>query len=343
VPGRGGTGCRAVHWHREKETLRVQVLVTGCAGFIGSHLTEALLGDGHAVLGIDCFNNNYGRAQKLRNLHHAQEWESFEFVPIDLSGGDLYELVADSEVVFHLAAEPGVRPSWGPRFEKYLQNNVLATQHLLEAAKGTGSRVVYASPSSIYGEQGEGPAPETALPAPYSPYGVTKLSGEHLCRLYHANHGVPAVILRYFSVYGPRQRPDMAFHAFCRRIFADEPITVFGDGEQARDFTFVHDVVRATLTAGFSGAHVVGETYNIGGGSQATVNQTLELLSELCGRRARVHNEPRQDGDVRTTSADISRAEEALGFAPRTALGDGLRAEVEWFIESLSPAAGAPS
>ncbi|MEA2123317.1 MAG: hypothetical protein QOI80_99, partial [Solirubrobacteraceae bacterium] len=186
----------------------MRALVTGCAGFIGSHLTESLLSDGHDVLGIDCFNDNYGRSAKLDNLAHAQEWDGFEFVPIDLARGDLADVVAESEVVYHLAAEPGVRSSWGGRFDTYLRNNVLATQHLLEAAREhPPARFVYASSSSIYGQAETLPTREDATPQPHSPYGTTKLAGEHMCSLYFANHGVPTVSLRYFTVYGPRQRP----------------------------------------------------------------------------------------------------------------------------------------
>ena len=196
----------------------MRALVTGCAGFIGSHLTESLLDDGWTVVGIDCFNDNYARPQKLRNLERSMEWDGFEFVPIDLSRGDLYDLVEDCDVVFHLAAEPGVRSSWGSRFESYVRNNVMATQHLLEAAKRCPEkRFVYASSSSIYGDAEQLPTPEFVTPRPFSPYGVTKLASEHLCRLYNGNFGVDTVGLRYFTVYGPRQRPDMAFTIFCQR------------------------------------------------------------------------------------------------------------------------------
>src|SRR3954468_10641801 len=251
-------------------------LVTGCAGFVGSHLTESLLADGHRVLGVDCFNDNYGRADKLDNLHHAQEWDTFEFVPIDLARGDLADLVADAEVVYHLAAEPGVRSSWGVRFDTYLRNNVLATQHLLEAARENPAlRFVYASSSSIYGQAETLPTREDTIPAPHSPYGTTKLAGEHMCSLYHANHGVQTVSLRYFTVYGPRQRPDMAFNIFCRAAVRGSPITVFGDGRQTRDFTYVSDVVAATRApAAVSG--VSGQVFNVGGGSRIALADAID-------------------------------------------------------------------
>jgi nucleoside-diphosphate-sugar epimerase len=319
----------------------VRALVTGCAGFIGSHLVESLLADGHTVLGIDCFNDNYRRAPKLANLTRARDHDTFEFVPFDLARGDLFDLVADSEVIFHLAAEPGVRSSWGDRFELFVRNNVLATQRLLEAAAvERPRRVVYASSSSIYGNAESLPTRESAVPAPFSPYGVTKLAGEHLCQLYRENHGVEAVMLRYFTVYGPRQRPDMALHRFCAAAIAGEPITLFGDGSQRRDFTFVEDVVRATRAAAVAPEPRNG-VYNIGGGSQVSLRTVLELLAGLAGRPLDVRREDTVVGDVRETSADTSCAARELGYAPRVAFPDGLRAEFEWTLERISGDADA--
>jgi nucleoside-diphosphate-sugar epimerase len=319
----------------------VRALVTGCAGFIGSHLVESLLADGHTVLGIDCFNDNYRRAPKLANLTRARDHDTFEFVPFDLARGDLFDLVADSEVIFHLAAEPGVRSSWGDRFELFVRNNVLATQRLLEAAAvERPRRVVYASSSSIYGNAESLPTRESAVPAPFSPYGVTKLAGEHLCQLYRENHGVEAVMLRYFTVYGPRQRPDMALHRFCAAAIAGEPITLFGDGSQRRDFTFVEDVVRATRAAAVAPEPRNG-VYNIGGGSQVSLRTVLELLAGLAGRPLDVRREDTVVGDVRETSADTSCAARELGYAPRVAFPDGLRAEFEWTLERISVDADA--
>jgi UDP-glucuronate 4-epimerase len=314
----------------------VASLVTGCAGFIGSHLTESLLADGEDVIGVDCFNDNYGRRDKLRNLERAQEWDGFEFVPIDLSRGDLFDLVAECDVVYHLAAEPGVRPSWGQRFEQYVRNNVVATQHLLEAARtAPPHRFVYASSSSIYGQAEEFPTREDVVPRPFSPYGVTKLSGEHLCDLYHGNYGVQTVSLRLFSVYGPRQRPDMAFNIFSRSILEGEPITVFGDGRQTRDFTYVGDVV-AALRRGASEERAVGGTFNVGGGSQVSLNDALEALANIAGVAPEVTYRERQHGDVMDTCADAGRSREVLGFAPATTLETGLAAEFEWMRESLA-------
>lgn len=305
----------------------MRALVTGCAGFIGSHLTESLLESGAEVVGIDCFNANYARGEKLQNLERARSWDAFDFVPIDLARGDLEEFVADSDVVFHLAAEPGVRASWGARFEAYLSNNVLATQHLLEAARRhPDRRFVFASSSSVYGNAESYPTPEDALPQPHSPYGVTKLAAEHLCLLYHANWGVECVALRYFSVYGPRQRPDMAFNRFCAAAASGERIVVFGDGEQRRDFTFVGDVVAATrLAAEAEGAP--GRVYNIGGGSQASVNDALRLIAELADRELGVEHAPSEQGDVRETGADTARARAELGFEAQTPLAAGLEAQ----------------
>jgi UDP-glucuronate 4-epimerase len=308
----------------------MRALVTGCAGFIGSHLTESLLSDDQAVLGVDCFNDNYGRPQKLRNLERAQSWDAFEFVPIDLSRGYLDDLVDEVDVIYHLAAEPGVRASWGRRFELYLRNNVSATQLLLEAARRQPEkRFVYASSSSIYGEAETLPTHESVIPAPYSPYGMTKLSGEHLCRVYHGNYGVDVVILRYFSVYGPRQRPDMAFNIFCRSAIAGRPLEIYGDGRQTRDFTFVGDIVAATRAAGWLDG-IGGRVFNVGGGSRASLRDVIALLEEIAGRRLETRFEQMQRGDVRDTGADISAARAQLGFEPRTDLEDGLRAEFEW-------------
>jgi UDP-glucose 4-epimerase len=314
----------------------MRAMVTGCAGFIGSHLTESLLTDGHEVLGIDCFNDNYGRTDKLENLRHAQEWTDFQFVPIDLARGDLMDLVDECDAVFHLAAEPGVRPSWGGRFANYVRNNITATQHLLEALRPTPEkRFVYASSSSVYGNAETLPTREDALPQPFSPYGMTKLAAEHLCGLYSANHGVHTTSLRYFTVYGPRQRPDMAFHIFCRAALRGEPITVFGDGNQTRDFTFVGDVVAATRAAS-NAATRAGGVYNVGGGSRISVRETLEVIERCADRRVDARYGESQSGDVRDTGADTTAARRDLGFLPLIGVEAGLGAEFEWMRERLA-------
>jgi len=319
----------------------VNCLVTGCAGFIGSHLTESLLADGHRVVGVDCFNENYGRRQKLANLEVANQWDEFEFVPIDLSRGDLADLVSECETIFHLAAEPGVRPSWGSRFEAYVRNNILATQLLLDAlCLHQDRRLVYASSSSVYGDAETFPTPEETTPSPMSPYGATKLSGEHLCKLYEGNYGVESVILRYFTVYGPRQRPDMAFNLFCRAALDEEPIEVFGNGKQTRDFTYVGDIVAATRAAG-TVEGIAGEVFNVGGGSQTALEETLALIEEFAGRPLEVNHGPPRSGDVKDTSADTTRAREKLGYRPQVGLREGLLAEFEWMRDARAASAGA--
>jgi nucleoside-diphosphate-sugar epimerase len=314
----------------------MKALVTGCAGFVGSHLTESLLADGHQVVGVDCFNDNYGRHRKLRNLEVAREWDAFDFVPIDLSRGQLRDAVADCDAVFHLAAEPGVRSSWGRRFESYVLNNIVATQHLVEAASEFPERpFVYASSSSIYGQAETFPTNESAYPQPQSPYGVTKLSAEQLCLAYHASYGVRAVSLRYFSVYGPRQRPDMAFDRFCRAALDGSPITVYGDGWQTRDFTFVEDVVRGTRRAAET-AEAAGNVYNIGGGSQISLRRALELLEEIAGHSLDIAYDAVQAGDVRDTAADTTRARVELDFVPEWEFARGLEAQFQWVRAQLA-------
>ena len=314
----------------------MRALVTGCAGFIGSHLSESLLEDGHEVVGIDCFNDNYGRPQKLRNLERARSWDGFDFVPIDLARGELDVVVADSDVIFHLAAEPGVRLSWGSRFESYVRNNVTATQHLLESAqREPGRRFVLASSSSIYGQAEQFPTSEDAMPAPVSPYGATKLMSEHLLSLYHVNHGLEVVALRYFSVYGPRQRPDMAFTIFARALLEGEPIELFG-GDQTRDFTYVGDVVAATRAVG-DGAAPSGSVMNIGGGSRVSLREAVAVLEQVSGCEAQIVSTATQLGDVRDTSADISRARALIGYEASTTLAIGLAAQWEWASGAALP------
>ena len=314
----------------------MRALVTGCAGFIGSHLGESLLRDGHSVVGIDCFNDNYGRPQKLQNVQELMSWDAFEFVPVDLSRGDLKSLTDDCDAVFHLAAEPGVRPSWREnRYDFYNRNNVLATQHLLSAMRDAPKRLVYASSSSVYGDSEVFPTPETAVPRPISPYGMSKLSGEHLCHMYEKHFGIETVSLRYFTVFGPRQRPDMAFHRFCRAAVEGTQISVYGDGRQTRDFTYVEDIISATRAA--AGTDVPTDSvYNIGGGTPASIRDVLDLLRDFAGGDLNVEYLSPEAGDVRDTEADTSAARRDLGFAPTTALKDGLLAEFEWVRDSVA-------
>ena len=312
----------------------MKALVTGAAGFIGSTLAERLVADGADVVGIDCFTDYYPRPIKERNLASLRQHGSFRFVESAIAGADLGRLVADRSHVFHLAAQAGVRKSWGRDFATYTTNNIEATQLLLEALVGSGvQRLVYASSSSVYGDAVAIPMREDALPQPVSPYGVTKLSAEQLCHLYHVNHGIPTVALRYFTVYGPRQRPDMGFHRFLTAAILDRPIGVFGDGEQTRDFTFVTDAVAATIAAGTQGTP--GRVYNIGGGSRVSVNEVLAMIGRVSGKRLQVAVDPVQKGDMRHTYADTSLARAELGYRPTVGLEQGLAAEFRWLSDVI--------
>jgi nucleoside-diphosphate-sugar epimerase len=314
----------------------MRALVTGVAGFIGSTLAERLLASGADVVGIDSFTDYYPRPVKERNLSALRGHPCFHFVESTIQEADLNRLLADRSHVFHLAAQAGVRKSWGRDFGVYTKNNIEATQVLLEAcanAKGTLERLVYASSSSVYGDDAPLPMREDTLPQPISPYGVSKLAAEQLCYLYHVNYGVPAVSLRYFTVYGPRQRPDMGFHRFLRATLLGDPITVYGDGEQTRDFTFVADAVRATIDAATRG--VPGRVYNIGGGSRVSVNQVLAMIERVSGRRPVITRDPAQKGDMRHTYADTGLAKTDLGFVPTVGLEEGLAAEHAWLTGVL--------
>jgi nucleoside-diphosphate-sugar epimerase len=308
----------------------VKAFVTGCAGFIGSTLTERLLADGADVVGIDSFTDYYPRPMKERNLSDALKHPRFRFLESQIQDVDLPAHLRDRTHVFHLAAQAGVRKSWGRDFRIYSTNNIEATQLLLEAARGVPAleRLVYSSSSSVYGDRVAMPMREDALPEPVSPYGVSKLAAEQLCYLYFANFGVPTVSLRYFTVYGPRQRPDMAFHKFLRATIRDEPITLYGDGDQTRDFTFVADAVNANVLAATRG--IPGRVYNIGGGSRVSINDVLQMIERVAGRRPRINLDPAQKGDMRHTYADTSRAREELGYAPTVGLEAGLAAEYHW-------------
>jgi nucleoside-diphosphate-sugar epimerase len=311
----------------------MNVLVTGAAGFIGSHLSGRLLDRGARVVGLDCFTDYYPRPAKEANLATLTGRPGFSFVETTIQDAALGQLLDGVTHVFHLAAQAGVRKSWGRDFQVYTVNNIEATQVLLEACVGRPiERLVYASSSSVYGDRAAIPMREDALPQPVSPYGVTKLAAEQLCHLYAVNHGVPATSMRYFTVYGPRQRPDMGFHKFLRAALRDEPLQVFGDGEQTRDFTYVDDAVAATIAASERG--VPGRAYNVGGGSRVTVNQVLDMIGQVSGRRVRIERGPAQKGDMRDTYADTSLARADLGFSPSVSLLDGLAAEARW-LESL--------
>jgi len=312
----------------------MRALITGAAGFIGSTLAERLLGEGADVVGVDCFTDYYPREVKERNLVGARENRQFKFIESRIQDMDLAAALADRTHVFHLAAQAGVRKSWGKDFEIYTVNNIEATQILLEACtRANIERLVYASSSSVYGDRTPMPFREDAMLQPVSPYGVSKLAAEQLCYLYFANFGVPTVSLRYFTVYGPRQRPDMGFHKFLRATIRGEPITLYGDGEQTRDFTFVADIVTATVAAARQG--IPGRVYNIGGGSRVSVNHVVDMIARVTGRRPLVTIDPAQKGDMRHTYADTSLARIDLGFVPTVGLEAGLAAEYQWLTEIL--------
>ena len=313
----------------------MKALVTGVAGFIGSHLTAALLDKGATVVGVDCFTDYYPRPLKERNLEENRLREGFRFAETAIQNADLPALLDGVTHVFHLAAQAGVRKSWGTDFKTYTTNNIEASQILLEACAGRPlTRFVYASSSSVYGDRAAIPMREDALPQPVSPYGVTKLAAEQLCHLYQVNYGVPTAAMRYFTVYGPRQRPDMAFNRFLRAALKDEAITLYGDGGQTRDFTFVADAVAATIAAGERG--VPGRAYNIGGGSRVSMNDVLAIIEGIAGHPLKVNREDAQKGDMRDTYADTSLARKDLGFSPTVTLEEGIRAEYRWLASSAS-------
>jgi len=313
----------------------VKALVTGCAGFIGSHVAGTLLDQGATVVGIDCFTDYYPRSIKESNLAANSGRTGFRFIEDRIQDVDPSRLLDGVSHVFHLAAQAGVRKSWGRDFRAYTENNIEATQMLLEACVNRSiDRFVHASSSSVYGDNASIPMREDALPRPVSPYGVTKLSAEQLGYLYYVNQRVPAVAMRYFTVYGPRQRPDMAFHRFIRAALRDEELSLYGDGEQTRDFTFVADAVAATIAAATRG--VPGRSYNVGGGSRVSMNEVIDMIGRIAGRPLRVKREATQKGDMRDTYADTSLARQDLGFAPSVSLEEGIKAEYQWL--SSTPA-----
>lgn len=297
-------------------------LVTGCAGFIGSHLVQALLNRGCSVVGIDCFTDNYARTAKERNLEHCRDDRRFRFLELDLAEAPVAPLLDGIDGIFHLAARPGVRESWGPSFATYLRDNVWLTQQVFEAAAKREIRVVYASSSSVYGEADAYPLREDTGLVPVSPYGVSKLACEALASAYHRSFGLDAVGLRYFSVYGPRQRPDMAFSRVLRCLAENRPFSLLGGGRQTRDFTYVGDVVEATLAA--MARAPSGRVYNVGGGSEISLRESVSLCERIVGRRLDVRSMPAVAGDARRTIADNARAVAELRWRPETSLESGL-------------------
>ena len=305
------------------------VLVTGAAGFIGSHVARRLLDSGRAVRGVDAFTDYYARSLKEANVADLRGRDGFELIETDLATADAVSLLEGVGGVCHLAAQAGVRASWGASFETYIDCNIRATQRLLEAAKARGiGRFVYASSSSVYGETSDLPMIETGRTRPVSPYGVTKLAGENLARLYYRSHALPTVSLRYFTVYGPGQRPDMAFTRFIRSALEERPITVYGDGEQTRDFTYVDDIVSGTVAALERGRP--GSVMNLGGGSRVTLNEAIEMIEGALGTSIEIRYVEPAHGDVIDTLASTEEARRTLGFEPTVTLADGIRAQCAW-------------
>lgn len=312
-----------------------KVVVTGAAGFIGSTLSERLIERGHEVVGVDAFTPFYDRALKEQNLAALRSRPRFTLVEADLRTDSLSLLLRDVSAVFHLAGQPGVTESWGAAFEDFVTNNVLATQRLLEAVVAVGvGRFVYASSSSVYGNGAPLPTSESAHCRPHSPYGVTKLAGEHLVDVYRANHGLSAAALRFFTAYGPRQRPDMAWNRMIRAGLRGETITIRGDGLQTRDFTFVDDIVEANLLALDSSAT---GSFNVGGGASVSVLEAVETIERVLGTKLQREHVDAFKGDVTHTHADATRARVELGFVPRVSLEEGLRAQAEWIVGAGVP------
>lgn len=311
----------------------MQVVVTGAAGFIGSHLVDALLDAGHEVLGIDCFTDYYARADKEANLASARTREGFRLVEADLRTDELEPLLDGADAVVNEAATPGLVLSWDD-FDRYQSTNLSAVKRLIDASLAVGVRhLVQASTSSVYGTEATGDEAATTLPV--SPYGVTKLAAEHLLRAHAEMFGLPLTILRYFSIYGPRQRPDMAYRIFCERLLRQEPITVYGDGRQSRSNTYVGDCVAATVAA--LDRQADGSIFNIGGGQEIELREAVDLIAEAVGVDPVIVHRPARRGDQRRTVADTAKARRELGWAPEVAPAEGLRRQVDWLRTRLEP------
>ncbi|MFV1452537.1 UDP-glucose 4-epimerase [Bacillus mycoides] len=309
----------------------MKILVTGAAGFIGSHLCQALLKNkSYHVVGIDHFIGPTPIPLKIDNIQTLRTNPRFQFVRENILTTDLPKLLKDVKVVYHLAAIPGVRTSWGKDFDPYVTNNILATQYLLEACKEVKlEKFIQISTSSVYGEK-SGRVSENLLPNPLSPYGVTKLSSEHLCHIYHKNFQIPIVILRYFTVYGPRQRPDMAFHRLIKQILENKPLTIFGDGTQTRDFTYIDDCIQGTIAALETSEHIVGEVINIGGTERSSILNIISTLEKISGKSAHKIFLKSIPGEPKQTWADISKANKLLQYHPVISLANGLEAEYKY-------------
>lgn len=312
----------------------MKCLVTGAAGFIGSHLSESLIREGYTVTGVDCFTDYYPRSQKEKNIGKLKKDKKFTFIESDLLRLDLKSIISQTDYIFHQAAQAGVRASWGDDFKIYTENNINVTQRLLEASIGTKiKRFIFASSSSVYGDARNIPMKEEDHLYPLSPYGVSKMACESLCYLYWRGFSLPVISLRYFTVFGPRQRPDMAFHRFIKSILNDKEISIYGDGNQTRDFTYISDIVKANISAMERGDE--GGIYNIGGGSRVSLNDVLKILERITGKKIKVKYNKPEKGDMRHTWADIKRAEKDLNYLPSVGLEDGLEKEYKWLKEEV--------
>ena len=312
----------------------MKCLVTGVAGFIGSHLAERLVKDGYNVTGIDCFTRYYSRKIKEKNIKNLLRRNNFKFIKGNLIEMNLDKVIKGVNYVFHQAAQAGIRGSWGNNFKIYTNYDVLATQKLLEATikEPRIKKFLYASSSSIYGDVEEYPVKETALPKPLSPYGVAKLAGEHLTYLYWKNHGIPIISLRYFTVYGPRQRPDMAFYKIIKANMLNKTFPIYGSGEQKRDFTYIDDIINANILA--MNSKYVNQIFNIGGGTNITLNVAIKIIEGVLNKKTKVRIYSKQKGDVKQTLADISKAKRLLRYIPIVKIDDGLEKEIAWFWDN---------
>lgn len=314
----------------------MKCIVTGAAGFIGSHLAEKLTSLGYEVIGIDSFTDFYSRNIKERNITQLLKLNSFKFIEQNILNINLEDCLKDGDVIFHQAAQAGVRTSWGKNFDTYVENNIKATQFLLEGCKEKGiKKFIFASSSSVYGDiENDTPMREDiTIPRPVSPYGVTKLASENLCLLYYKNYKIPVISLRYFTVYGPRQRPDMLFHKTIKAVIENKTIDIYGDGKQSRDFTYISDIIDANILA--MNSSVIGEIFNIGGGSQTTILNVLEMIEKISGKSSKIIWHKAQKGDVFHTKADISKAKTLLGYSPKFTLFEGLKNEFLWLSENI--------
>lgn len=306
-------------------------IVTGCAGFIGSHLCDRLIRNGYKVFGVDSFTAYYPIEIKEENLRNIINNNNFKLIKLDLANQDLRKVLPKTDYIFHLAGEVGVRNSFGENFENYVKNNILATQKILEFAKDTVElkKLIFASSSSVYGEVSKVPISEDMNTSPVSPYGVTKLSSEKLCLLYHKNFRVPVIILRYFTVYGPRQRPDMAIYKFIKAILTGDEIIVYGDGNQTRDFTYVDDIVSANILA--SNCALNGEIFNIGAGTRINIKALIKMIEKKIGKEAKLKYTCSEKGEMRDTLSDITKAKKVFKYNPKFQIDVGLDREIEWF------------